>query len=290
MFKPTLKKEEVIFIKDEVLKKTSLSLTRHVVAPINEESIGKLGASAHIHMLFKVTLPRDVVKLYKPTREMEKGTILKSLTLSEIFISKTTGLPILSGGEIYVLKSVEYKGASSPSLSNSRIVIKNEQANTEVHDMVNSDEFKTLVSESAGLAKKAIGYSIDQQNESLIARHKLRFPSFVYKVLNNQKSRSLGTDSKELTQYNGLVERISEHGTASLSKDEANFVRSTNQTLILGLNDYVKDTRNFNFDKLDSNYRTLLTKFIDALSPKDLRMTLTDEKSLLRICNNWKVS
>ena len=290
MFKPTLKKEEVIFIKDEVLKKTSLNLVKHVVATIKEDSIRKLGSSAFIHMLFKVTIPREVAAFYKPKREMEKGSILKSLTESDLFIAKSVGLPILSGGEVFVLKSVEIKGASSPAFNEARIIDKNQQANAEIENIVNGSEFKTIVSKSAELAKKAIGYSLEERNANTVSSHKLRFPSFVFMLLRNQKIRSFGADSTELEQYNSLVSRVAEAGTASLSQNEANTVRSINKKLIDDLGVYIKQSGVFNFDKFDNEYRTSLMNFVGALSPNDLRMTLTDEKSLLRICNSWKTN
>lgn len=288
MFKPTLKKEEVIFIKDEVLKKTSLSLVKHVVTTIKEDSINTLGSSAFIHMLFKVAIPKQVATFYKPKREMAKGAILKSLTASDLFIAKSVGLPIMSGGELFVLKSVEVKGASSPAFNEARIIDKNRQANTEIEHIVNGAEFKAVVAKSAELAKKAIGYSLEERNANTIAAHKLRFPSFVFMLLKNQKIRSFGSESKELEQYNTLVTRVSEFGTASLSQIESDTVRGFNKKLINDLGLYIKQSGNFNFDKFDTDYRSLLMNFIAALSPNDLRMTLTDEKSLLRICNSWK--
>lgn len=283
MLKPTLKKNDFLIDVNDSRINPSTEVVDVSFHPIRDEKFELIGQSALVSVLIYVDIPDDVTKQLSFIPVKDDVAFLSNspyprLSQKEDLLASTLGLFFRNEkNKLYALKLIKIKGASSPAFKPETCVLKNSEANEELGNLkANSSLLTPRVKSVEQVVTSSLSFIIDHHNQEIEYKHSIRFPSFILMLLRNQKARSFGNESKELSRYNELVTRNDSDKPPILSKSDLDFVVNVNNRLKEDLKLYLKTEEKFDFDRFDKQYSSRLLSFID-LVPDDFMIGSKNE-------------
>lgn len=277
MFNKTLKKDEVLFDLSCIseIKYKPLSYNHSL---IDDENITLSGQSAFLSIVYQIQGSQKLVDFL--TKSVSKFNA-KAMTLSQVLISKTLGLVTISDGKLCVVKTIEFKGASSPSLKPESCTKRNKEANDKVKSILtNKKELEELIITNSCCAQ-SLKYKLKEENDAIISRHKLRFPSFIRTLFRNQKNRTYANKPEIIERYDSLI-------INHLNQKDSLFIEEVNCQIKSDIKKHITNTPTFNEKYFSPEYRSLLNSFIDFLPNNKPIFVKDDEKELLHYAMTWQ--
>jgi hypothetical protein len=214
-----------------------------------------------------------------------------SLSPMDALLCRTSGLLYLDGKNLLFLFAETIRGASGPALGEKASTARNVAANEALKASMASNIDSIAL--FANKAEFALQCAIARYNDTLLAAHKPKMPSFVLTMLNNQKVRSFGSSSVEIDKYNALANKVeqTEAGWSQFletaSEIEVILVNRVNDRLKKDLKTHIAKT--MNADKYREDYRETIHTLINNLPKAPISTPSSDTAviSLSKLSPNW---